>query len=359
MDSDKIKGTAVLITEGFLECPNGKTAHGLIRGSERFSILGIIDKDHAGKDAGEVLDGKTRNIPIYSTLEELLSSGIEKPDYIIVGVALHGGVLPGSYKEILLEAIKNGISAVNGSWKFLCDDPVLSEAAKKYNVKLIDVRRPRPLNQLKFWSGVILSQKTPVIASLGIDCASGKRTTGRHIMESCRAHEIKAEMIYTGQTGWMQGYKHGFIFDATLNDFIGGEIERVIMECIEEDVPDLIIIEGQASLRNPSGPCGSEFILCGNAKGVILQHTPFRKYFEGFEHLHFPLPSIESEIELIRMLGAETLAVTLNAEGGTEEQLKEYAKKMTEKLKIPFVCPLSEGVDSLIPVIKKYIAVSY
>ena len=59
-------------------------------------------------------------------------------------------------------------------------------------------------------------------------------------------------MIYTGQTGWMQGYSHGFIFDATPNDFVSGEIERVVLECVDVYKPDLILLDGQSSLRNPS-----------------------------------------------------------------------------------------------------------
>ena len=34
---------------------NGKTAHGLIRYSDRFKIVGVIDYVTAGRDAGEVL----------------------------------------------------------------------------------------------------------------------------------------------------------------------------------------------------------------------------------------------------------------------------------------------------------------
>jgi uncharacterized NAD-dependent epimerase/dehydratase family protein len=106
-----------------------------------------------------------------------------------------------------------------------------------------------------------------------MDCAVGKRTTGTLLLELCRKNGIKAEMIYTGQTGWMQGLKHGFIFDATVNDFISEEIERVIIECDRESSPDLILIEGQSSLRNPSGPCGSDILLSGDVKG-LYSSTP-------------------------------------------------------------------------------------
>ena len=58
-------------------------------------------------------------------------------------------------------------------------------------------------------------------------------------------------MIYTGQTGWLQGGKYGFIFDSTLNDFVSGELEHAILTCYEETNPDVILIEGQSALRNP------------------------------------------------------------------------------------------------------------
>ena len=61
---------AIIITAGHLVSSNGKTAHGLIRGTERFNIVGVIDEKWAGKDAGEVLDGKNRNIPVYASLKE-------------------------------------------------------------------------------------------------------------------------------------------------------------------------------------------------------------------------------------------------------------------------------------------------
>src|SRR3712207_8403024 len=46
-----------------------KTSHGLIRGSSRYQIIGVIDEASAGRDAGEVLDGTPRNIPVFATLD--------------------------------------------------------------------------------------------------------------------------------------------------------------------------------------------------------------------------------------------------------------------------------------------------
>ncbi|NNE70500.1 MAG: NAD-dependent epimerase/dehydratase family protein, partial [Rhodothermales bacterium] len=185
----------------------------------------------------------------------------------------------------------------------------------------------------------------------GTDCAVGKRTTARFLWEeACRAG-LKAEMIYTGQTGWMQGYRHGFLFDATLNDFVSGELERVILECVETSDPDLIIIEGQGALRNPSGPCGSEIILSGNARSVILQHMPARTRFVDQETLDLRVPTPSEEIQLIQALGGEVLAVTLNGHGLAAGELEAYQRELAAELDVPVVRPLEEGVASLVPVL--------
>ena len=56
---------AIVLTNGILTHSDAKTAHGLIRGTERFKIVGVVDDENlAGQDAGVVLDGKNRNIPI-------------------------------------------------------------------------------------------------------------------------------------------------------------------------------------------------------------------------------------------------------------------------------------------------------
>ncbi|MBU2511727.1 DUF1611 domain-containing protein [bacterium] len=347
-------GTAIILTNGSLDQTDAKTAHGLIRRTERFDLLGVIDSKCAGKDAGEVLDGIHRNIPIFATVADfLLKTGIT-PDFALIGVALSGGRLNEQWQMLLLEVIGHGISIVNGLHMLLGDIPAFCEAASKNNVKIIDIRRPKPFDQLHHWCGSIFEMSIPRLAILGIDCAVGKRTTCQMILEACRKEGITCEMIYTGQTGWFQGNRHGFILDATLNDFVSGELEAAIVECEQLSSPDLILVEGQSAMRNPVGPCGAEIILSGNVKGVILQHAPFRATFDTTEKYGCMLPSLEDEIKLIEMYGTKVLAVTLNGNGGTSGDLMEYAKSKQEKIGLPVICPLEEGVSDLLPVIRRF-----
>jgi uncharacterized NAD-dependent epimerase/dehydratase family protein len=287
-------------------------------------------------------------------MAEYLRMRHRKPDYCILGVALPGGKLPQEFIGEIRAALENGISVISGLHQQLGDNPDLCKIATINRAKIIDIRKSRPLSELHFWNGDIRGVTTPKIAVLGIDCTVGKRTTCRFILETCLKHGIQTEMIYTGQTGWLQGYKHGFILDATPNDFVSGEIEKAIVMCHHQSQPDLILVEGQSSLMNPSGPCGSEFLLSGNIKGVILQHVPFRTYFDELEAVGCRLPEIENEIALIRAYGAETLGVTLNGTGGTLEELADYRDQLSARLSIPVILPLQDGVTELVPIIQKY-----
>lgn len=345
---------AIVITGGLLDTISAKTAHGLIRGTERFTISAIIDQKHAGKDAGEVLDGKNRNIPIYATIADFLSTG-KKVKYCIVGVATKGGVIPESLKGILKQALENDLSLVNGLHEYVSDNEELSALAQKKGLEIVDVRKPKKVKDLHFWSGKIKEVKCPKIAVLGTDCSMGKRTTTRFLVQAMRKAGYNAEMIYTGQTGWMQGAKYGFVFDSTLNDFISGEMEHAVVTCYHEAKPDIIFIEGQSSLRNPSGPAGAEWIVSADADAAVLQHNPPRKQYKDMEFYPAYIPDPKDEIALIKIYGAPTVALTINTAKMKEEEARAYAKKYQAELGIPTILPLEDGVDALVPVFEKMI----
>ena len=351
-------GTALIVCDGFFETANGKTAHGLVRGTARYRVLGVVDAPTAGRDAGEVVDGKKRGIPVFATIPDALRALGEKPDFCVVGVATSGGRVTPGLRALLAEAIASGMSIVNGLHEFVSDDPALSAAAAAKGVSITDVRKTARRTELHFWSGDIREVEAPRIAVLGTDCALGKRTTARFLMEACRGAGIRTELIFTGQTGWMQGEPYGFVLDSIPNDFVSGELEHAVVSCWRKEKPDLILFEGQSALRNPSGPCGSEFLLSGGAKGAILQHAPARTHFEGLEEFGDmgKLPSLADEIALIATYGARTLAVTLNGEHRTADQLRADRDRYRKELGIPVILPLEEGVEALVPVVRDFIA---
>jgi uncharacterized NAD-dependent epimerase/dehydratase family protein len=350
-----MKPSAIVLANGYFQRPNGKAAHGLVRGSERFRVLAVVDPDSTGWDAGELLDGIWRDIPITASIQDALTRCSKRPEYCVVGIATHGGHLTAEIRALLLEAANAGLSLVNGLHDYASDDPDIAAAAHRQRLKIIDVRKPKPKRDLHFWIGAIDQVQTPRVAVLGTDCAIGKRTTARLLTQALNGSGIRAEMIYTGQTGWMQGGRYGLVLDSVVNDYVSGELEHAIVSCDQEVQPDVMVLEGQSSLRNPSGPCGSELLLSARARGVILQHAPGRVFFEGYESRGYRIPSVASEIELIGLYGARTLALTLHGGGMSPEDLEASQRQLQQTLAIPVVRPLVEGVNALVPVVREFI----
>ncbi|HEX5168317.1 MAG TPA: DUF1611 domain-containing protein [Cyclobacteriaceae bacterium] len=344
------KSNAIVITGGLLDGVSAKTAHGLIRGTDRFNIIGVIDEKSAGRDAGEVLDKKHRGIPVYTTIQDFISKSQERARYAIIGVATKGGIIPPSLRALLREALENNVALVNGLHEYISDISELAELANAKGLEIIDVRKPKKVKDLHFWSGKIKEVKCPKVAVLGTDCALGKRTTTRMLTEAMRKAGYKAEMIYTGQTGWMQGARYGFIFDSTLNDFISGEMEHAVVTCYHEARPDIIFIEGQSSLRNPSGPAGAEWIVSADATFVVLQHDPGRKQYKDMEYYPAYIPELKDEIDLIKIYGGETVAITINTGKVGEPMARTYADNYQKQLNLPAILPLEDGVDGLVSI---------
>lgn len=340
-------GTAVIVTGGLLAANNAKTAHGLLRESKRFEPVGIVDALHAGGSVAEIVPGAVHTPPIYPSLAAFIEAEPRGADYCILGVATPGGVLPDELRAQAHEAIGLGMHVVNGLHDFLSDDPDLAKKALEADVQLIDVRRPKPFKELRFWSGAIFEVGCPRIAVLGTDCAVGKRTTCVLLKEALEARGIRAAMVYTGQTGWMQGHPHGTILDALPNDFVSGELEGAIVACWKDLQPDVILIEGQSALRNPSGPCGAELLLSCMARHAVLQCVPGRTYYKALREFEWPIPPPEDEAALLRAYGAELLALTLNPEGLAPAEAEAWKAEQTVGCGVPAVDPLQDGVEAV------------
>lgn len=348
-------GNAIVLTSGILASSNAKTTHGLLRGSARYTITAIIDHRHAGHTTAQVLGDTVADVPIYESIDAYCDVTPDRAQFLIIGVATKGGYIPDDMRGTILEAVKAGFHIVNGLHDGLANHEDIVEAAKISGSRLIDIRKPRAFKDLNFWHGDIYEVTCPIIPVLGTDCAVGKRTTAKRLMEACATAGLKADMIYTGQTGWLQGFRYGFIFDSTPNDFVSGELEHAIMTCFKETEPDVIFIEGQSSLRNPSGPCGAEMLLSGNATAAILQHPVGRTKFKGFSYIDAEIPQPSDEIDLIRRYGVKTIALTVSSEGADSELVTQLAATYRKQLGIPVVNPLVDDLAPVIDVIKTLI----
>ncbi len=342
--------TAVVYCEANLGAIDGKTANGLVRHSELYEIISVIDSEKAGRDAGAVLDGEPNGIPVCTDLADALEHAPRVPDAFIFGMAPATGLLSMRERAIVLEAMALGMNVVNGLHEFLNDDPEFAAAGAAAQVTIRDIRKPRAKKDLRTFSGDISQVTCPRIAVLGTDCAIGKRTTATILTRALNDHGVKTVLVGTGQTGLIQGARYGVALDAIPSQFCAGELEATIIEAFETESPDVIIIEGQGSLSHPAYSTSS-FVIRGSCPhAVVLQHAPGRVSRCDFDHM--PMPDPATEIHLIETFAkTRVIGLTINHENMTDVELEQSIQRYEGQLGIPVTDALSRPPERLVEMV--------
>lgn len=356
MKKKPLDGNAIVYCEGAFNTPNGKTAHGLVRFTERYDVLSIVDSRYAGKDAGTILDGKRKGIPIYDKVEKAIEAAKNEgtpADYFVIGLAPDGGRLPKMARIAIKSAMGKGLHIDSGLHDFVSEDQELKSFAEFKGIKIRDIRKTPPRSQLHFFSGEIEKVDSLKIAVLGTDSAIGKRTTSWLLVHALREAGNKTELVGTGQTAWMQGAKYSLIMDSLINDFVSGEIEHAVVSAWKGGA-EVIVLEGQGSLMNPAYPGGFEILAAGRPDIVILQHAPRRLEYDGFSG--YPLHPIDEQIRAIEVLSKKpVVAITINHEGLTKKEIPQACAAVTAQTDIPAFDVLEFGAAGLVKVVQDYI----
>lgn len=329
---------------------DGKTANGLVRNSQKYEIMTVIDSRLAGQDAGMVLDGTPNGIPLCGDLHDAMVLAGSDCDVFIVGNAPTSGLLSKVERGVLLDAMSHGLNIINGLHEFLNDDPEFAAAAIINRVEITDVRRPRAKVDLRMFSGRILEVSCPRIAILGTDGAIGKRTTATILTRALNEHGVKAVLVGTGQTSLIQGAAHGVALDAIPAQFVTGELEAAVIEAFTEDAPDVIIVEGQGALSHPTYLSSTAILRGSRPAGVILQHAPARTTISDFPA--FPMPTPESEINLIETFAdTKVIGLTINHEHMTDSEITAAITMYEIQLGIPATDALTRPTDRLLDMV--------
>jgi len=343
----KPEADAIVYCQGAFNTANGKTAHGLVRFTRRYRIRAVVDRRFTGRDAGEVLDGIRSGIPIHGSIQESLRHlGKPKPSHLVVGLAPDGGRLRPEEREEIAAALDMGLHIDSGLHDFLSEDPALAGKARERGLRLRDIRKPPPRDQLHFFSGKINQVTSVKLALLGTDSAVGKRTTAWLLVDALNRGGRSTEMVGTGQTAWMQGARFGIILDSLVNDFVSGEIEHAVWSAWREAKPSVIVIEGQGSLLNPAYPGGFEILAAGRPDMIVLQHAPARHDYDGFPG--YPIHPLDRQIAaLAAITDSPVAAVTLNHEGIPAADIPAACDAVRRATGLPAFDVLSGGAEGL------------
>jgi uncharacterized NAD-dependent epimerase/dehydratase family protein len=340
---------AIVLAEGYLGRDSGKTANGLVLHAVTHEVVAVIDSTAAGRDAGEVVAGRPRGIPVVATFEEALAF---RPEVFYIGVATAGGYLPDSFREAVRKALKAGLTVYNGLHIFLSEDPEFGPLVASGRAKVVDVRRPPPLEDLRVADGRIFDLKVPRVMVMGMDCDIGKRMTVLELVRAAKARGIRLGFVATGQTGCMLAPDAGTVIDRVPADFASGQVEKMLCEVAERKRPDVLFVYGQSSVQHPSYSGVAIACLHGAApNAVVLQVAPGRRQRAIFGHPRYTIGPIADEIDLIQRLspGTEVVACAVNGKG--LKDIPAACRQVTKETGLPAIDPLSGDPDELLDVV--------
>src|SRR5262245_52210719 len=229
-------------------------------------------------------------LPVVATVNDALCFN---PNTALVGVATSGGRFPPAWRDLLKSAISKGLDVENGLHEFLNRDEELSTLAARHGVELRDLRTPP--DGLNVPTGENLDVPARIVATVGSDCAIGKKTVALVLDLEARRPRIRARFVPTGQTGIaIAGW--GIAVDAVIADFLAGAAEQLVVEGHRRGGEELLVVEGQGSLVHPHYSGVTLGLLHGSVPHVlVLCHMAGATEIDGFPG--HPIPSLGELVE--------------------------------------------------------------
>ena len=130
---------AIVYCEGHLDKASGEITHGLLRYTDKYKIVSIIDDENAGKDSGKLLNNEANEIPIFRNLGTALAQAGRTPAYCVFGYTPVDGELSELEKRVILRAIGYRMNIACSLHESLNADPELADTAAEKNVVITDV----------------------------------------------------------------------------------------------------------------------------------------------------------------------------------------------------------------------------
>jgi uncharacterized NAD-dependent epimerase/dehydratase family protein len=331
----------LVLAEGSFGPLTSKTANAAIRYSPS-EVVAVIDSKVAGRAVQDVL-GFGGNLPIVSTFAEGMK---HKPNALLIGIAPSGGQFPAAWRQVVLDALANGLDIWSGLHSMLGDDAEFAAAAKTNNATIRDLRRPPA--DLVVSKGRTRDIAATIILTVGMDCNMGKMTTQLQVQDAVRAKGHRVNFGATGQTGILiEG--RGIGVDAVVADFIGGAAERLTLEAAED--ADIVLVEGQGSIVHPSYSGVTLGLLHGSMPhAMIMCGQPSRTHVHGVEWMR--IPSISEMIKLYEVTAAPlrespTIAVALNTFDLSEADARAAISAVEKETGLPTTDPVRYAPDPI------------
>jgi uncharacterized NAD-dependent epimerase/dehydratase family protein len=331
----------VILTEGYTNPINGKTASCMIR-YKPDEVVALLDSTQAGKSSQELL-GVGGALPVIATLADAPAANT-----LLIGIAPSGGKLPAPWKKIVLEAIERGMNVVSGLHDFLSNDPDIAAAAQRRGVQLLDVRKN---NERDVSHRKNLREDCLRILTVGQDCSCGKMLAAVEIVAGLKARGKNAKFVATGQTGIIvEG--DGCPIDCVVSDFVNGAVEKQVLAHQHHDI---LVVEGQGSLSHPRYSAVTLGLLHGSVPhGMIMAYEAGRQNVLGMDYI--PLLPLATHIEINETMASlnlpsRVIGIAMNSRLLSDADAEAERRRVRDEFDLPVCDVVRHGPGELVDAI--------
>jgi uncharacterized NAD-dependent epimerase/dehydratase family protein len=337
-----------LLMHGGLRSEIGKTGLSLLRyAGDRVSV--VIDREEAGKSIREITGIKlSSSIPIVSSMRE--ASGITAQT-LAIGIAPGGGKLPDDWFDDLEQAVKSGLSIINGLHLPLRDHPRLKPHLHP-DRWIWDIRKePEGLNVADGSARLLPCRR---VLFVGTDMSIGKMTAAIEFHHASLAFGLRSKFMATGQTGIMlEG--DGIPLDAVRIDYAAGAVQQTLLGFAKDK--DVVWIEGQGSFLNPASTATLPLMRGAQPTEMVLVHSPSRTTIKGKPWAKIPaLPEVIAMYEIVARAGGvffptKVACIALNTFGLSEAEARYEIQKTRHETGLPTDDVVRHGATELLKTI--------
>ncbi len=333
---------AVLLHGGLLGT-QGKTGLALIRYRPE-NIAVVIDQEGSGQSF-TTLTGIPLEVPIVASVAVALAY---KPDWLAIGIAPAGGVLPSPWLAEVQQAVAAGLSIANGLHSQLADVPELV-AQLRSGQQLWDIRR-EPV-RLKVGTGAARQLNCKRLLAVGTDMSVGKMSACLELAKTAIAQGIKTKFLGTGQAGIMIAGA-GVPLDAIRVDFAAGAIEQLV--CQAGDDYELLLVEGQGSLLHPSSTATLPLLRGSQPTHLMLVHRAGQTAIRNYPDVPIPpLPDVIAAYESLAYAGgafapAKVVGIALNTGHLDQTSAQEAIAQVRSQTQLPCTDVVRFGAAELL-----------
>jgi uncharacterized NAD-dependent epimerase/dehydratase family protein len=275
------------------------------------------------------------------TMAQAKAAGVKT---VVIGVANRGGTISAAWKEVLVEALREGMDIASGLHNLLRDEPELIAAAQTHGCTLHDVRVPTDVYPIA--NGVKRTGKRCL--AVGTDCSVGKMYTGLAMDKEMVTRGKKSSFRPTGQTGILIT-GGGIPLDAVIADFMAGSVEYLTPDN-DDDHWDMI--EGQGSLFHVSySGVTMALIHGGQPDALILCHEPTRTHMRGLPGYQQPSLAVLRDTALplaqISNPNCQVVGISVNTQHLSADEATSYLAEVEAEMGLPAVDPFRHGAGRL------------